>query len=393
MTIFISIFKKNIELIDLTDIEELIDQNVRESSLIEYKEADFLNPSNSEIQKHYWKLVKIICGFANNMGGLLILGIKEDSNSCAESITPLHQSKTSLINKLRGLTVSHTIPSISLKINDIDTDLNNTEEFILVLKVLEAPEPVMYVNSSDNDSYKYFFRYNEDTIPADHATVRLLFSKKNVEEKLNKYIESRNYGLKIGNEENVVSWIAIPYQFPLETFTEINNATITNLRNLYQNLSDIDRFYAILENGRFSHNGILFLFKHQSIYNGFFEIKKNGYIEFKTFIEIDQGFLNEDYIIKDLDKFVEYLFHFYSSYDYFGNIKIIISITKNDIAYKLGKKDITGNYTFNTSKNFSLENIIFIKRVVSIKDLESDTGRSEIFNGFKKELRACFGIP
>ena len=43
------------------------------------------------------------------MGGLIILGLKEDSNSCAESITPLYQSKTSLINKLRGLTVSHTI--------------------------------------------------------------------------------------------------------------------------------------------------------------------------------------------------------------------------------------------------------------------------------------------
>ncbi|KKL53296.1 hypothetical protein LCGC14_2276890, partial [marine sediment metagenome] len=341
---FISIIKKNIEHIDLTDIEELINQNVRESSLIEYKEADFLNPSNIALQQQFWKLIKRLCGFANNMGGLLILGIKEDENSCAESITPLYQSKTSLINKLRGLILSHTIPSISLKINDVDTNSNNPDEYILVLKILEAPEPVMYINSSDNDSHKYFFRYNEDTIPADHATVRLLFSKKSIEEKLNKYLESKDYGLKIGNEENVVSWIAIPYQFPLETFTEINYTTITTLRDLYQNLSPNDRFHAILGNGRFSHNGILFLFRQQSLYNGFFEIKRDGYVEFKTFIKMDQEFLNENYIIKDLGKFIEYLFHFYSSYDYFGNIRIILSIKKSDISFKLGIKDIGGDY-------------------------------------------------
>lgn len=81
--IFISIFKKNIEHIDLTDIEDLINQKVQESSLIEYKEADFLKPSRNDLQQQFWKLIKKICGFANNMGGLLILGIKEDSNSCA----------------------------------------------------------------------------------------------------------------------------------------------------------------------------------------------------------------------------------------------------------------------------------------------------------------------
>lgn len=310
-----------------------------------------------------------------------------------ESITPLYQSKTNLINKLRGLTVSHTIPSISLKINDIDTNPNNPDEYFLVLKILEAPEPIMYINSSDNDSHKYFFRYNEDTVPADHATVRLLFSKKSIEEKLNKYLESRDYGLKIGNEENVVSWIVIPYQFPLETFTEINDSTITTLRNLYPNITRDDRFHAILENGRFSHDGILFLFRHRSLYNGFFEIKRNGYIEFKTFIELDQEFLKENYIIKDLDKFIEYLFHFYSSYDYFGNIRIILSIKKYDTAFKLGIKDITREYLYNNANNFSPENKIHIERVVSIKELESDTNRSEIFNDFKKELHACFGIP
>ncbi len=392
MTKFISIFKKNIENIDLTDIEELINQNVRESSLIEYKEANFLNPSNVALQQQFWKLIKRLCGFANNMGGLLILGVKEDTNSCAESVTPLYQSKTSLINKLRGLTISHTIPSISLKINDIDTNSNNPDEFILVLKILEAPEPVMYINSSDNDSHKYFFRYNEDTYPADHATLRLLFSKKSIEEKLNKYLESRDYGLKIGNEENVVSWIAIPYQFPLETFTEINNSTITNLRNLYPDITRDDRFHAILVNGRFSHDGILFLFRHQSLYNGFFEIKRNGYIEFKTFIEMDQEFLNEIFIIKDLDKFIEYLFHFYSSYDYFGDIRIILSIKKYNITFKLGIKQLD-EYIFNNANNFSPENKIHIERVVSIKDLESEMNRSEIFNNFKKELHACFGIP
>ena len=124
MTKSISIFKKNIENITLPDIEDLINQNVRESSLIEYKEADFLNPNNRQIQNHYWKIVKIICGLANNMGGLLIIGIREDSNSSADSITPINRPRASLINKLRGLIVSHTIPVISIKIQEIYLEIH-----------------------------------------------------------------------------------------------------------------------------------------------------------------------------------------------------------------------------------------------------------------------------
>jgi len=389
---FISIFKINIDQINLTDIKDLINQSVRESSLIEYKEADFILPSRGDLQNQFWKLIKIICGFANNMGGLLILGLKEDLNSCAESITRLSQAKSDLINKLRGLTVSHTIPIISLQINDIDTNPNNLDEYILVLKILEAPEPVMYINSSDSDSNKYFFRYNEDTIPADHATVRLLFSKKGIEDKLNRYIEMRGYGLKLGAEENVVCWISIPYQFPLETFTEINEVVISTLRRLYPRISVEDRFHGIFENGRYTHNGILFLFQNRSLYNGFFEVNKNGYIEFKTFIEIENGFLNENYIIKDFDKFLEYLYNFYSSYDYFGDIKIILGLNKSDTQLKLGIKDITGQYLHDNPNNFSLENVIFIKRDFSIKDLDSETKRLKIFKDFKKSLHACFGL-
>ncbi len=394
MTIFISIFKKKIDQINLTDIEDLINQNVRESSLIEYKGADVIRPGRDDLQQKFWKLIQITCGFANNMGGLLILGIREDSNSCADGVTPLHQNKSDLINKLRGLTVSHTVPSISLQISDIDTNPDNLNEYILVLKIIEAPEPVMYINSSDNDSNKYFFRYNEDTIPADHATLRLLFSKKSIEEKLSKYLKSREYGLQLGEEENVVSWISIPYQFPLETFTVINGSVISTLRRLYPRMQIEHRFHAIFENGRYSHNGILFLHQNsRTLYYGFFEIKNNGYIEFKSYIALDQGFIQENYIIVDFEKFLEYLFNFYSSYGYFGDIKIILSIKKRDSQLKLGLRDITGVYPHNNNNNFSPENKIHMERVISIEDIESETNRSEIYINFKKELHACFGIP
>ena len=231
------------------------------------------------------------------MGGILVLGLKENNNSCADSITPLPYDKSALKNKLRGLVVSHTIPSISLKIQDIDTDQDNPEDYILVLKVPEAQEPVMYINSSDSDSYKYFFRYNEDTLPADHATIRLLFSKKNIEEILSEYLKNRDYGLNISVEEDVVSWIAIPYQFPLETFTEITDSTISEIKNFFQPFSYDDRCYALLRNGRFSHQGILFSFKdpnhRYSLYDGYLEIKNNGYIEFKAVINIHENFLIE----------------------------------------------------------------------------------------------------
>ncbi len=391
---YISIFKKKINNINLNDINELINQHVREFSLIEYKEADFLNPNRNDLQQKYWKLLRIICGFSNNLGGLLILGIKEDSNSCAESITPLYQNKSALINKLRGLTISHTTPSISLQIIDIDTNPNNLNEYILVLKLLEAPEPVMYINSSDSDSYKYFFRYNEDTIPADHATLRLLFSKKNIEEKLDNYIrKKRNYGLDLGEEINVVSWNSIPYQFPLETFTEINDSTISILRNLKTNVSRESRFHAILKNGRYSHDGILFFHQDRSLYNGFYEIKRNGYIEFKTFIKKESGFLLESYLIKDFDEFLEYLYNYYTKYDYFGYINMNLSFKKEDKTLKLGIREISGEYLHNNPNNFCPDNVIFIRKDFLIKALDTETKRSAIFRSFKKDLHACFGIP
>ncbi len=392
----ISIFKKNIHDIELNDINDLILQKVRESTILEYKEADFLNHNRADLQKQYWKLIKRICGFANNNGGILILGISEDSNSCASNITPLHQDHTVLINKLRGLTISHTIPSVSIKIQEISTNPSIPADYILIIKILEAPEPVMYINSSDGDSHKYFFRYNEDTIPADHATIRLLFSKKNVEEKLNEYLESRDYGLNFRNSENVVSWISIPFQFPLETFTEINDSTIRKLRAFYDIVSHDDRFHGILSNGRFSYKGILFFFEpvnHRiDLYNGYFEIKNNGYIEFKAEIRAIDLFLMENYVIQDFDKFINYLYNFYSHYNYFGDIYIILSLKKTKEEYKLGIKDFTGSFIHDNRNNFSPENRIHIKRVVSIKDIESEDNRLKLSKEFKIELHHCFGI-
>lgn len=392
----ISIFKKNIHDIELNDVNDLILQKVRESTILEYKEADFLNTNREDLQKQYWKLIKRICGFANNNGGILILGISEDSNSCASSITPLHQDQTVLINKLRGLTVSHTIPSVSIKIQEIYTNPNIPADYILIIKTIESPEPVMYINSSDGDSNKYFFRYNEDTVPADHATLRLLFSKKNIEEKLIEYLESRNYGLNFRSSENVVSWISIPFQLPLETFTEINNSTITELKALFDNPSHDSRFHGIHSNGRYSHNGILFFFlltSHEdSLYNGYFEIKNNGYIEFKAGIHTDGLFLTESYIINDFDKFINYLYKFYSHYDYFGDIYIILSLKKTKEEFKLGIKDFSGAIIHYSDNNFSLENQIHIKRIASIKDLESQASRLKISEEFKTELYHCFGI-
>jgi len=380
----------------LNDINDLILQTVRESTILEYKEANFLNPSRADLQKQYWKLIKIICGFANNNGGILILGISDDSNSCASSITPLHQDHTVLINKLRGLTVSHTIPSVLIKIQEIHTNPSTPTEYILVIKIIESEEPVMYINSSDGDSHKYYFRYNEDTIPADHATLRLLFSKKNIEEKLIEYLESRNYGLNFRNSENVVSWISIPFQFPLETFTEINNSTITELRAIFNNPSRDNRFHGISSNGRYSHNGILFFFllprDENDLYNGYFEIKNNGYIEFKAGIHADEQFLMESNIIKNFNEFINYLYNFYSHYNYFGDIYTILSLKKTKKELKLGIRDFSGTFIHNTRNNFSLENQIHIKRIVSIKDIENEDSRLKLSNDFKRELYNCFGI-
>ena len=51
-----SIFKKNIHDIKLNDINDLILQKVRESTILEYKEADFLNTNRTDLQKQFGNL-------------------------------------------------------------------------------------------------------------------------------------------------------------------------------------------------------------------------------------------------------------------------------------------------------------------------------------------------
>ena len=100
----------------------------------------------------------------------------------------------------------------------------------------------------------------------------------------------------------------------------------------------------------------------------------------------------ESAIISDFDKFITYLYKFYSYYDYFGDINIILSLKKANEELKLGITDFSGAIIHCTNNNFSLENKIHIKRVIAINDLESEDSRLQISEEFKTALYQCFGI-
>ncbi len=91
--------------------------------------------------------------------------------------------------------------------------------------------------------------------------------------------------------------------------------------------------------------------------------------------------------------YIYFYLHLFSSFKLnFGDIYIILSLNKTKEELKLGIKDFTGTFIHDNRNNFSLENLIVIKRIVSIKDLESEYSRIQVSKEFKRELYHYFGI-
>lgn len=88
-------FGKDIDKLDISDIEKLIDSKVEESFNLEYKQPT----RNLDNDCDY--LAKTISGFLNTSGGVLVYGVvegKEDAHSYPTQVKWLSESKERLEN-------------------------------------------------------------------------------------------------------------------------------------------------------------------------------------------------------------------------------------------------------------------------------------------------------
>jgi len=175
--IALSFFEKKIENLEYIDIYNLVCINkIPESYNLDYK----VNYPKNE------KLAKLMLSFANASGGYIIIGIEELRVNNKNTGLPdkiIGIDKADHTTKITNITISHSQPKIVPSVKTVELD-SNPDKVVVVIKIEESIEPIMYYSKNDSDSNKFFIRINDKKQPADYSILKKLFYKENYLERM-----------------------------------------------------------------------------------------------------------------------------------------------------------------------------------------------------------------
>ncbi len=132
---------KKLTEITLADIRQLIDLSVLESMTIEYKEKLNINTDNDKKE-----LLKDLSAFANEDGGDLIIGIKEDKGIPTEIIGVRINDIDAATGSLTNLILDGIEPRINFEIHYIQYNEQNYVLIFRITKNYNAPHRVILKN-------------------------------------------------------------------------------------------------------------------------------------------------------------------------------------------------------------------------------------------------------
>ena len=180
--IALSFFEKKIENLEYIDLYNLVCVNkIPESYNLDYK-VDY--PKNE-------KLAKLMCSFANASGGYIIVGIEEVRVNNKNTSVPDEMfgiDKADHTTKVTNIAISHSQPKIVPSIKTIELD-SDPDKVVVIIKIEESMEPIMYYSKNDSDSNKFFIRINDKKQPADYSILKKLFHKENYLERMKVFEE------------------------------------------------------------------------------------------------------------------------------------------------------------------------------------------------------------
>ena len=141
--------KTNLEQIGLSDLEELVSNEVSEGKRIEYK-RDFyrLDANDADYKtKQHKEMLKDISSFANSLGGDLIIGIDE-ADGVASSVCGFDVSTgvDGLKRRILDIVLSGLEPRLALDIHSVPNSENNAVFIVRVPASPIAPHRVVYRN-------------------------------------------------------------------------------------------------------------------------------------------------------------------------------------------------------------------------------------------------------
>lgn len=182
-----SFFTKRIQELEEADIQFLINNDVRESVQLEFKQA--LDTSN-EAKK---MLCRQVSALANSQGGYLIVGVTED-DGVADAINGIPKTVDSTkteewVEQVLNSNITQRVAPLVMKVIDIETDPDN---MVLVIHVPLSPRaPHMVTFGVEN---RYYVRHNTQTSRAEEYEVRDIFVRsERMYDRTMRYLEARNY--------------------------------------------------------------------------------------------------------------------------------------------------------------------------------------------------------
>ncbi|MDD4661860.1 MAG: ATP-binding protein [Candidatus Pacebacteria bacterium] len=178
-------FNKPISQLTEDDLQSLIDNKERESSILEYKQEI----SGTDHEKK--EISKDVSAMANTEGGYLVIGIKEASGQADAIIgTPKTIGKQPVEAWIENVLIANVRPKIAITPKVI-TLASSSDRVVIVLHIPQSPKrPHMVIAEGRN---AYYARHNYQANYADEHEVRSMFlESKSLGDEMKSFLISRN---------------------------------------------------------------------------------------------------------------------------------------------------------------------------------------------------------
>jgi hypothetical protein len=178
-------FNRPVSQLGEEDIQTLIDNKERESSILEYKQE----VSGTDHEKK--EISKDISAMANTEGGYLVIGIKEiDGQANAITGTPKTIGRQPVEVWIENVLITNVRPKIAITPKVI-TLASIPDRVLVVIHIPQSPKrPHMVITDGRN---AYYTRHNYQATYADEHEVRSMFSEsKSLGDEMKTFLSSRN---------------------------------------------------------------------------------------------------------------------------------------------------------------------------------------------------------
>jgi len=299
----------DLESIKESNLQDLIDQRVEESIILEFKK---------ELASNSKEVAKDLSSMANSEGGFVIYGIQEDADGRANSINWINSSEN-FEEKIENITATTINPPISFKVFPIHKEREDTRLCYLVL-IPKSNNLHMVIKGGDN---RYYKRSGKTIRKMEDSEIKERISLINLnKEDAHKTIDLLKSDFQELTGTNLTSTERINY-YIIPDSVETKVQTISELREIVDSLTNdfsegvnFNSYKGTVSNSIFSDSRKW----HKSTI-----MHKNGIIEFRK---------SHDYVVifasivetRNLIKIINYTNNFYKKIGYFGGYKICMEI-------------------------------------------------------------------